>query len=76
MAIDYEVEYDNRGRIPEHPEIFARWERETATYRQAVAGAELGLAYGPSPRQTVDLFPAGQTRSDRHGQCGRQGAAL
>ena len=25
MAINYEVEYDNRARVPEHPEIFARW---------------------------------------------------
>ena len=25
MTVDYEVEYDNRGRVPEHPEIFARW---------------------------------------------------
>lgn len=58
MAINYEVEYDNRARVPEHPEIFARWQREAAAYRDANRGAELGLAYGPSPRQTLDLFPA------------------
>ncbi len=58
MAIDYEKEYDNRGRVPEHPEIFARWQRETDAYRSEARGAELGLAYGPSPRQTLDLFPA------------------
>jgi len=57
-AIDYEKEYDNRGRIPEHPEIFARWASETAAYRAAAAGAALGLSYGPSPRQTIDFFPA------------------
>ena len=28
MTIDYEIEYDNRARVPEHPEVFARWERE------------------------------------------------
>lgn len=56
--IDYEVEYDNRARVPEHPEIFARWERAAAAYRAAARGAELGLKYGPSPRQTIDLFPA------------------
>ena len=28
MPVDYEVEYDNRARVPEHPEIFARWQRE------------------------------------------------
>ena len=58
MPIDYEKEYDNRGRVPEHPEIFARWARDAAAYRAAARGAELGLTYGPSPRQTIDLFPA------------------
>jgi arylformamidase len=56
--IDYEKEYDNRGRVPEHPEIFARWQRETETYRAAARNAELGVPYGPSARQTLDLFPA------------------
>ncbi|HSP49651.1 MAG TPA: alpha/beta hydrolase [Pseudolabrys sp.] len=56
--IDYENEYDNRGRVPEHPEIFARWAREAAAYRAATRDAEFALAYGPSPRQTLDLFPA------------------
>lgn len=57
MAVDYEKEYDNRARIPEHPEIFARWQRETEAYRALARGAQLGIAYGPSPRQTIDLFP-------------------
>jgi len=56
--IDYEKEYDNRGRVPEYPEIFARWQREAAAYREAAQDAEFGLAYGPSPRQMIDLFPA------------------
>ena len=56
--IDYEKEYDNRGRVPEHPAIFARWQREAAAYREAARDAELGLSYGPSPRQSIDLFPA------------------
>jgi arylformamidase len=57
--IDYEVEYNNRARVPEHAEIFARWAADAAAYRermQADENAELGLAYGTSPRQTVDLF--------------------
>lgn len=61
MPIDYEKEYDNRARVPEHPEIFARWEAETKAYRQAAAGAQLGLSYGPSQRQTVDMFPGKDT---------------
>ena len=58
LTTDYETEYDNRGRVPEHPEIFARWQREAAAYRAAARDAEFGLVYGLSPRQTVDLFSA------------------
>jgi arylformamidase len=65
-AIDYETEYNNRARVPEHPEIFARWTREGEDYRAEAlkAGrAELGLSYGDTPRQVVDLFfpAAGET---------------
>jgi len=58
-AIDYEVEYDNRARVPEHPEIFARWTREAENYRAEalkVGRAQFGLPYGDTPRQVVDLF--------------------
>jgi arylformamidase len=58
MTIDYEVEYDNRARVPEHPEVFARWKREGAAYRAGAHNAKLGIPYGPSMRRTVDLFPA------------------
>jgi arylformamidase len=58
MTVDYETEYNNRARVPEHAEIFVRWEREGEAYRKASARAELGLKYGPSPRQTLDIFPA------------------
>ena len=59
MAIDYEVEYNNRARVPEHPQIFERWTREGAAYRDEATKegrAEIGLKFGPSPRQTIDLF--------------------
>lgn len=54
-----EAEYDNRARVPDHPEIFARWKREAAAYRAEAAKAsraELGLRFGPSARQIVDVF--------------------
>jgi arylformamidase len=60
-AIDYEVEYNNRARVPEHPEIFARWAGEAEFYRADMlknGRAELGLTYGSTPRQIVDLFLA------------------
>jgi arylformamidase len=59
MAIDWEVEYNNRARVPGHPQIFERWTRDGAAYRNEATKegrAELGLKYGPSPRQTIDLF--------------------
>ena len=58
MAVDYEKEYDNRARVPEHGDIFARWHSEAQAYRAASPRAELGLSYGHSPRQFVDFFPA------------------
>ena len=58
MTVDYEVEYNNRARVPEHPEIFARWQREGAAYRAAAHNPKLGISYGPSSRRTIDLFPA------------------
>lgn len=58
MPLDYEAEYDNRTRVPEHPEIFARWQREGAAYRADAHDAKLGIEYGPSLRRKLDLFPA------------------
>jgi len=63
MPIDYEVEYNNRARVPEHPQIFAAWMRDAAAYRDEATAerrAELGIRYGATARQTIDLFsPAG-----------------
>ncbi len=60
MTIDLEAQYDNRAHVPEHERIFTRWAAETAAYRDIASkrGAEFGLKYGPSPRQTVDVYPA------------------
>ncbi|MGL4729430.1 MAG: alpha/beta hydrolase, partial [Bosea sp. (in: a-proteobacteria)] len=56
-AIDYEAEYNNRARVPEHPAIMAGWAEDAAAFRAAQGSlAELGLSYGPSPRQYFDLF--------------------
>jgi arylformamidase len=57
--MDYEAEYNNRARVPEHAEIFLRWAREGENYRADMlkdGRAELSLSYGDTPRQTVDLF--------------------
>src|SRR5258707_3566235 len=59
MPVDYEAEYNNRARVPEHPEIFARWARGAEDYggeAMKERRAELGLSYGSSLRQYIDLF--------------------
>src|SRR5262249_20026619 len=59
MPIDAEAEYNNRARVPEHPEISARWARAAEDYRAEAMKerrAELGLSYGSSLRQFIDLF--------------------
>jgi arylformamidase len=54
-APDYESEYNNRARVPEHPGIIAGWQADAAAYR-AEAVCELGIRYGEGPRQSYDLF--------------------
>jgi arylformamidase len=56
--LDYEVEYNNRQRVPEHVEINARWQAASAAYRR-IAQAELDQSYGPGERHRYDLFFAG-----------------
>jgi arylformamidase len=59
MSIDYEAEYNNRARVPEHPQIFERWQRDGAAYRaqaEADGHAETGVRFGPTERQYIDLF--------------------
>ena len=60
-AIDYEAEYNNRARVPDYEDIFARWAQEGELYRADAlkrGRAELGLSYGDTPRQNADLFMA------------------
>ena len=44
--IDYEAEYNNRARVPEHPAIIAGWARDAQAYRDL--NPPLRIAYGPS----------------------------
>jgi arylformamidase len=70
MPIDYEAEYNNRARVPEHPDIFARWTREAEDYRAEAMQerrAELGLRYGSTLRQVIDLFSPKSDVTRRNG---------
>jgi arylformamidase len=51
---DYEVEYNNRARVPENPALMAGWARDAASYREIHAPRR--IVYGPGPRHTIDLF--------------------
>ena len=52
--VDYAAEYDNRARIPEHPELFAAWARDSAAWRAERPPHE--LAYGHGERERIDVF--------------------
>jgi len=57
--MDLELEYNNRARVPEHPQHIAGWARDAAAWREACPRAELGLAYGAGEREKLDLLHPG-----------------
>jgi arylformamidase len=59
--IDYEVEYNNRARVPENPVIMAGWARDATAYRESQAGRWRVIRYGPGARNTIDFFAADDT---------------
>ena len=56
---DLATEYSPRISVPDHEAIFARWARQAEDYRAEMlkrGKVELGLAYGETPREFIDLF--------------------
>jgi arylformamidase len=53
-GIDYEVEYNNRARVPENPVLMAGWARDAAAYREKHAPRT--TSYGPGARNQIDFF--------------------
>jgi len=65
--MDFEAEYDNRARVPEHPAIIEAWQSDAAAYRnrrQTAGKAVLGKVYGASPRSHLDVFYPDTPRAD------------
>ncbi len=60
MTIDLEAEYNNRARVPGHPEVMAGWARDAEAYRKEAGERLQVIDYGPSPRQKIDLFRPAQ----------------
>ncbi len=59
-AAELERQYNFRARWPEHTEFVARWAADSVDARSRLAGVGVAnLAYGPHPRQTLDLFRGG-----------------
>jgi arylformamidase len=51
---DYEVEYNNRARVPENPALMAGWARDAAAYRETCAPRR--IIYGSGARHVIDFF--------------------
>ena len=49
--------YNNRELVPDHPQFMARWSEASARAR-AQLPCYLDRAYGESPGETMDIFPA------------------
>lgn len=58
MIVNWDDAYANAPHIPQGERFPARWEATAAAFRSALAPDRMraGLAYGPHPRQKVDLF--------------------
>lgn len=55
-----DAQYNNRARVPNYAAHLARWKHDSAMTRARLAGsgAKIDLAYGPSPGERLDVFPA------------------
>ena len=56
--IDYEAEYNNRARVPEHPALIAGWARDAKAWRESRPNLFHTISYGPGARNTIDVFPS------------------
>lgn len=55
--MDLEAEYNNRGAVPDHPVVMARWKADAEAARAAYPPIE--IAYGAGEREVMDFFDAG-----------------
>ena len=58
-AAYYTEQLNARAAVPDHPEIIARWQADSAQARQSETGL-LDLAFGSAPMEQLDFFPADQ----------------
>jgi arylformamidase len=53
----YSRQYNARAEIPDHPQLFERWQATSALVRRTHAGL-LDLPFGSSPGERLDFYPA------------------
>ena len=51
----YDLQYNNRGRIPEHPAILQKWFDDSARTRERLEST-LDVAYGSDATERLDVF--------------------
>ncbi len=61
-GIDYEAEYNNRARVPDHGEHIAGWARDALAFRENTPPTP--IPYGPGERETLDLFTPADPRGE------------
>ncbi|HEX7927669.1 MAG TPA: alpha/beta hydrolase [bacterium] len=52
-----DIQYDNRRRVPEHPQHSERWAKACERMKREIPG-EFDVPYGPTPAEKLDVFPA------------------
>jgi arylformamidase len=57
-----DTQYNNRARIPDHAQVFERWQQASAAARDGLVTL-LDQPYGDLPSQTLDVFPASRPGS-------------
>ena len=63
--VNYEVEYNNRARVPENPALITGWATDAAVYREGHAPRV--IPYGPGARHTIDFFPGDRLPNNSEG---------
>lgn len=58
-------QYDAGRAVPQYPEYLARWRDDSRREREQAA-CELGVAYGSTPPETLDIFPADRADAPVH----------
>jgi arylformamidase len=54
-SVDYEVEYNNRARVPENPALIAGWAKDAAAWRERQPPRV--IPYGAGARHVIEYFP-------------------